>query len=185
MLLELESATSKFTVRHNTSRPYVDQTKAVVEREIRTVLEGTRSNLCQAGLPDKLWPLAAQHHAMALNLTKSTENVTGASKFAGKGEDGIFLEYHIQPGFIWRHEYVVAPKLDDQECVFPPIRTRVCLERPCALDPSGIDLDEEIAKLRQRSSEPVKVPGEEKPPHDKGLPSGSSSPSGRWPRVIH
>ena len=132
---ELESATSKFTVRHNTSRPYVDQTKAVVEREIRTVLEGTRSNLCQAGLPDKLWPLAAQHHAMALNLTKSTENVTGASKFAGKGEDGIFLEYHIQPGFIWRHEYVVAPKLDDQECVFPPIRTRVCLERPCTLGP--------------------------------------------------
>ena len=56
--------------RHNTSRAYVDENKAVIEREIRTVLEGTRANLTQAGLPDSLWPYAAQHHAMALNTTK-------------------------------------------------------------------------------------------------------------------
>ena len=46
-------------------------------------------------------------------------------------------------------------------------------------DPSGIDLDEELAKLRQRSSEPIYVPDEEKPPPGEGLSSGSSSPSRR------
>ena len=65
---ELESATSKYKVRHNTSRPYVHESKSVVEREIRTILEGTRANLCQSGMPDKLCPLTAQHHAMASNL---------------------------------------------------------------------------------------------------------------------
>ena len=44
-------------------------------------------------------------------------------------------------------------------------------------DPSGIDLEEELVKLRQRSSEPVYVPDEEKPPRDEGLPGGTSSPS--------
>ena len=114
----------------------------MVERGVRTILEGTRANLLQAGLPDKMWPLAAQHHAMALNLSKRFDNaripwtehfgenftgrivpfgakvlswnnpkqdVTDASKFAPKGEDGIFLGYHVQPGFLWRQEYLVAP----------------------------------------------------------------------------
>ena len=39
---ELEDATQKFKVRHNTSRPYVDETKSVVEREIRTTLAGCK-----------------------------------------------------------------------------------------------------------------------------------------------
>ena len=63
---ELEDATRKFKIRHNTSRPYADESKSVIEREIRTILEGTRANLTQAGIPEKLWPYAAQHHAMAL-----------------------------------------------------------------------------------------------------------------------
>ena len=53
-----------------TSRAYVNENKSVIEREIRTILEGTRANLEQAGAGVKLWPLAAQHHAMALNLTE-------------------------------------------------------------------------------------------------------------------
>ena len=73
------------------------------------------------------------------------------------------------------------PKLDDQECIFPPKDQGVlAVDGEMYTDgPSGIDLDEELAKLRQRSSEPVYVPDEEKPPPDKGLPSGSSSPSDR------
>ena len=31
------------------------------------------------------------------------------SKFAGTGIEGIFLGYHIQPGFIFNDEYLVAP----------------------------------------------------------------------------
>ena len=79
------------------------------------------------------------------------------------------------------------PKLDDQNCVFASKDQRVVAvdgevysdgRDPLApWDPSGIDLEEELAKLRPRSSEPVYVPDEEKPPRDEGLPGGSSSPS--------
>ena len=139
---ELKDAVKRMKFRHNTSRAYVDENKAVIEREIRTVLEGTRANLTQAGLPDSLWPYTAQHHAMALNTTKRLDvaripwedrygtpfdglmvpfgakvlfwnnpkqNITKASKFAPKGEEEIFLGFHIQPGFIWRKECLLAP----------------------------------------------------------------------------
>ena len=64
---ELKDAVKRMKFRHNTSRAHVDENKAVIEREIRTVLEGTGANLTQVCLPDSLWPYAAQHHAMALN----------------------------------------------------------------------------------------------------------------------
>ena len=83
----------------------------------------------------KLWRLAAQHLAMALNLTERfdsksipwedrlmapfgakvlywnnpKQNVTGESKFSATGVDGVFLGYHIQPSFNWRKEYLLAP----------------------------------------------------------------------------
>ena len=168
---ELKDAVRRMKFRHNTSRAYVDEN---IEREIRTVLEGTRANLTQAGLPDSLWPYAAQRHAMALNATKRLDvaripwedrfgtpfdglmipfgakvlfwnnpkqNVTEASKFSPTGEEGIFLGFHIQPGFIWRkgalkfigakrvevphgdytfpladEEPSKPPRLDDQDC---------------------------------------------------------------------
>ena len=233
---ELEDATRKFKIRHNTSRPYADESKSVVDREIRIILEGTRANLTQAGLSEKLWPYAAQHHAMALNLSKRfdtgqipwterfgenfsgrlvpfgakvlfwnnpKQNVTDASKFAPKGEDGIFLGYHIQPGFIWRQEYLVAPlkgsrdaienddlkvirakrmELPIGDVIFPLLESEVSDRRPPSLDDqncfvqdagckglqpvddapdspdlddifdSGIDLYEELAKMRKASS---------------------------------
>ena len=42
----------------------------MIEGEITTVLEGTRSNLTQAHLPDHVWTLAAQHHAMVLSISQ-------------------------------------------------------------------------------------------------------------------
>ena len=72
--LEFDYAAKQLRCRRNTSRAYVDENKAVIEREIRTILEGTRSNLVQSGLPDRYWPLAAQHHAMCLNITKRLDN---------------------------------------------------------------------------------------------------------------
>ena len=140
--LEFDYAVRQLRARHNTSREYVDQNKAVIEREIRTILEGTRANLVQSGLPDRYWPLASQHHAVCLNATMRLDNGQipwelrfgskfngkripfGAkvlywapkkqkkperSKFAGTGIEGIFLGYHIQPGFIINDEYLVAP----------------------------------------------------------------------------
>ena len=111
--LEFDYAAKQPRCRHKTSRAYVDENKAVIEREIRTILEGTRSNLVQSGLPNRYWPLAAQHHAMCLNITKRLDNGQVPwdmrSKFAGTGIEGIFLGYHIQPGFVFKAEYLVAP----------------------------------------------------------------------------
>ncbi|OLP98785.1 hypothetical protein AK812_SmicGene18734 [Symbiodinium microadriaticum] len=139
---ELGQAIKRLGVRHNTSREYVDENKSVIEREIRTILEGTRANLEQSGMPEKYWPLASQHHAFALNLAKRfdtgvvpwearfgesftglvvpfgakvlywhnpKQNVPETSKFSPTGVEGIFLGYHVQPGFIFKREYLVAP----------------------------------------------------------------------------
>ena len=67
---ELEAAVKRLGVRRNTSHERVNRNKAVIEREIRTILEGTRSKLTQADLPNHVWSLAAQHHAMALNISQ-------------------------------------------------------------------------------------------------------------------
>ena len=139
---ELKDAIHRMGIRRNMSRVYVDENKAVIEREIRSILEGTRANLVQSGLPDSVWPLAAQHHAMALNTSPRVDtgaipwegrfgeefpgmhvpfgarvlfwnnpkqNVTGSSKFAPTGQEGIFLGYHVQPGLIFKREYLVTP----------------------------------------------------------------------------
>ena len=139
---ELGQAIKRLGVRRNTSREYVDENKSVIEREIRTILEGTRANLEQSGMPEKYWPLASQHHAFALNLAKRfdtgvvpwearfgesftglvvpfgakvlywhnpKQNVPETSKFSSTGVEGIFLGYHVQPGFIFKREYLVAP----------------------------------------------------------------------------
>ena len=46
-----------------------DSSKSLVEREIRHMLEGTRTNLVQSGLPLQYWPMAMQHFSMAVNAT--------------------------------------------------------------------------------------------------------------------
>ena len=66
---EIAAAVKSMGWRHVLSQPYVSQSPGVIEREIRTILEGARANLFQSGLPVELWPLAAQHHAFALNVT--------------------------------------------------------------------------------------------------------------------
>ena len=105
------------------------------------MLEGTRTNLVQSGLPLQYWPMAMQHVSMAVNGTpqlkgddapwklrfdedfpgqlipfgakilfwnnpKRVDNTSG--KTSPTANDGIFLGYHIQPGFAWKGEYLVA-----------------------------------------------------------------------------
>ena len=65
---ELKDAVRRMKFRHNTSRAYVDENKAVIEREIRTVLEGTRANLTQAGL--QIRSGHTQHNTMQWLLTQ-------------------------------------------------------------------------------------------------------------------
>ena len=47
--------------------------------------------------------------AKVLFWNNPKQNITEASKFAPTDEEGIFLGLHIQPGFIWRKEYLLAP----------------------------------------------------------------------------
>ena len=93
------------------------------------MLEGARSNLLQSGPPLKMWPLAMQHHATAINANRQLDgsespwhlrfgevllwnNPERADNTAGKlsptSREGIFLGYYIQPGFDWKGEYLAA-----------------------------------------------------------------------------
>ena len=65
---ELAAAVKSMGWRHVLSQPDVSQSSGV-EREIRTILEGARATPFQSALPVEFWPLAAQHHAFALNPT--------------------------------------------------------------------------------------------------------------------
>ena len=67
---EMLDAIEELGFKHQTSVEYQHSTKAVVEREVRTILEGARSNLLQANMPLTLWPYASKHHAMAINIVK-------------------------------------------------------------------------------------------------------------------
>ena len=50
--------------------------------------------------------------ARVLYWKNPKQNVPSSAKFAATGVEGIFLGYHIQPGFIWKEEYLVTPVKD-------------------------------------------------------------------------
>ena len=65
---ELFKAAKLLGWQHPTSTPYVSHTNGVVERQIRTVEEGTRTLLTQAGLPAKLWSYASHAFCHSRNV---------------------------------------------------------------------------------------------------------------------
>ena len=65
---ELVAAIKQLQWRHVLDVPYISQTNAVAERAIRSVLEGTRVNLMQAGLHHSYWPHAARHWCHMSNV---------------------------------------------------------------------------------------------------------------------
>ena len=139
---ELEKALGNLNYRHQTSIEYLDSTKSIVEREIRTLLEGARAALHHACIPTIMWPYALQHQSVMLNAQKQLNGNDPPWKLRF-GEDfpykkipfgslvlfwrnpkrfddpggkmressieGVFLGYHVQPGFTLREEYIVAP----------------------------------------------------------------------------
>ena len=136
--------------RQNTSVAYVSKSNAVAERNLRSVLEGTRVNLEQAGLHHSYWSYAARHWCMAHNIQdhpeiKSPWELRFGEKFKGPNipfgaridywtgpklqpkkdlrfdptsNPGIFSGYAMQPGFIWRNEFLVASLKDLMEKEF-------------------------------------------------------------------
>ena len=63
---EIVKAGKNLRTCHDTSTPYRSATNGIAEREIRNVLEGTRTLLEHSGLPSPYWPYASRcfcHHA--------------------------------------------------------------------------------------------------------------------------
>ena len=136
--------------RQNTSVAYVSKSNAVAERNLRSVLEGTRVNLEQAGLHHSYWSYAARQWCMAHNIQDHPEILSPwelrfGEKFKGPNipfgarvdywtgpklkpkkdlrfdptsNPGVFLGYAMQPGFVWRNEFLVASLKDLMEKEF-------------------------------------------------------------------
>ncbi|MEC8429315.1 MAG: hypothetical protein VXZ35_12845, partial [Pseudomonadota bacterium] len=65
---EITEAAAILGWRNPTSTPYRSHTNGKIERENRTTEEATRTNLIQAGLPNKWWPLAGKHACFMRNV---------------------------------------------------------------------------------------------------------------------
>lgn len=70
---ELRKASAEMGWRHNTSVDYISKSNAIAERNLRSVLDGTRVNLEQAGLHHSYWPYAARHWCMSHNILEDPE----------------------------------------------------------------------------------------------------------------
>ena len=73
---ELVSAMKVLQWRHVISKDYISKSNAVAERLVRSVLEGTRVNLLQAGLHHQYWPHAARHWCFMCNVIQVGEETT-------------------------------------------------------------------------------------------------------------
>ena len=73
---ELLSALKDLKWRHVLSKEYISKSNAIAERSIRSVLEGARVNLHQAGLHHMYWPHAARHWCMMQNVMSRTGSDT-------------------------------------------------------------------------------------------------------------
>ena len=72
---ELIAAGRELDAVHQTATPHRPQTNAFAERSIRTMLEGARTALLQAGLPPRFWPLAAKHHSFATAVSSHADGL--------------------------------------------------------------------------------------------------------------
>ncbi len=69
---ELLEAVKCLGWRHLTSLPHRPKTNGVVERQVRSVIEGTRALLLQAGMPAKWWSRACRCFCVLRNATRET-----------------------------------------------------------------------------------------------------------------
>ena len=62
---------------HPTTTSDRPQTNAFVEREIRTMLEGTRASLLLAELLSRFRPIAGRHHTFAIAIFGESDGEAG------------------------------------------------------------------------------------------------------------
>ena len=59
-----------------TSTPHVSKSNGVAERCHRTIVEGAKTILFQAGMGAEMWPFAARHFAISSNVCEESEGTT-------------------------------------------------------------------------------------------------------------
>ena len=101
---ELIAAAEETGWRHVLSQEYIHKSKAVAERSIRTVLQGTRVALAQAGLNHSYWPHAARHWCLSQNVceppsgSRTPWNLRFDEEFKGQFLPfGCRIDYWIGP----------------------------------------------------------------------------------------
>ena len=72
---------------------------------------------CKDRFGDSFDGLVVPFGAKVIYWNNPKQNATGSSKFAPTGEEGIFLGYHVQPGFIFKKEYLVTPLKGAREAI--------------------------------------------------------------------
>ena len=90
---ELISAMKILQCRHVLSRDYISKSNATAERAVRSVLEGTRVNLLQAGLNHWHWPHAARHWCFMQNVIANGDEPTPWELRFGSKFDGPMIPF--------------------------------------------------------------------------------------------
>ena len=137
---EIEAAAKSLGVPHTQATPGMHRTNAKAESHVKIVLRGTRTLLCQAGLPHAYWPFAMrcfcfgriikQHkftsiwqlrhggdpfHGLVIPFgalvyfMQTPAKLEKQAKASQRLVPGIFLYHFLQPGGLWKGEYVVIP----------------------------------------------------------------------------
>ena len=96
---ELVKAADQLEWKHVQSTNYISKTNAIAERNVRTIIEGTRTNLEQAGLHHSYWPHAAKHYCMAHNITDHPDYHSPWEVRFGEDFPGPYLPFGCQVNF--------------------------------------------------------------------------------------
>ena len=77
---ELIRAAKDLSWVHGTATPGRPATNGVAERAVRSVLEGTRTVLEQAGLPHRFWPFACRHWCVLDTMSRREKATARGTK---------------------------------------------------------------------------------------------------------
>ena len=90
---EMKKAATTLGLRHRNSTPGVPQTNGIVEREVRRILDGTRSALLHAGFPTRWWSWAIQHFCWAYNFTNRPSRASPFVERSGGPFNGLTVPF--------------------------------------------------------------------------------------------
>ena len=134
---ELRLAAARLRAVHETSTPYRPKSNGVIERQVQTVVQAARTLLHHSGVPIELWTYAVSYVALAMNAIdvggdspwkrrfgehclipmrpfgclcsfRRCAERTVMRKFDHRGDHGVLLGYVLQPGCVWKGDFVVA-----------------------------------------------------------------------------